>query len=331
MGNADRICLSGKVVKKGLISIVVPVYNVELYLEKCIASILKQTYSELEVIIVDDGSTDGSGAICDKYQKMDGRISVYHKKNGGASSARNLGLSHAKGEFIGFVDGDDFIAEDMYESMLEAMEEDVDIVTCGRIICYPVNRHMKDFQVFNAPRKVALNNEAAVEELLKSKIFSFAVWDKIYRRFLFNDIEFPEGRSCEDVPVTYALFAKSRKVINIGKAKYYNFHRENSSSRQEFFLRRIDWVLFAGEICKDVKNRYPFLITRAEALYIDYTYRTLNNIMSCKNKYKYKSIIKRLVKVLEHMSIRILKNPCIEFERKCCYAAEVYKFKAGKL
>lgn len=324
----DRI--QRKEMKKGLLSIIIPVYNVELYVKKCIDSVLSQTYSNLEIIIVDDGSTDRTKIICDEYKKIDKRISVYHIKNGGTSRARNLGLYYAKGEFIGFVDGDDYIAADMYESMLKAMEENVDIVTCGRIICYPTIKHLSNYQVYSAPKKIKLNNEQAVEELFRSKIFSFAVWDKIYRRKLFDNVLFPVGRACEDVPVTYALFTKSRTVINIGKSKYYNYYRENSTSRQEFYYRRIDWVIFAGKICMDVKDRYPQLILQSEALFVDYVGRTINNINSCNNKEPYAQIEKRLIKVLFHMWLRILKNPHINYERKCYYLSVIYNYEREK-
>lgn len=139
--------MQGSRYEEGMISVIIPVYNVEPYLRKCLDSVICQTYRNLDIIVVDDGSTDDSGQICDEYQNMDDRIRVFHKKNEGLSSARNLGLQYVKGEYIGFVDSDDFIDEDMYESMLHEMKEDVDIVICGRRICFPKEMHQKSIQI----------------------------------------------------------------------------------------------------------------------------------------------------------------------------------------
>lgn len=304
---------------KGLLSVVIPVYNIGVYLGKCIESVLNQTYFHLEIIIVDDGSTDGSSQICDRYQKQDDRIVVYHVKHGGASRARNVGLRCAKGEFIGFVDGDDFIDSDMYEKMLSEMKDSVDIVTCGRYISFPSERHLKGQLSYLSTRPIKVDGVTAIEELLECKVFSFSVCDKVFRRDLFEDIMFPLGRTCEDIPVTYKLFTKSRNVVNIAKAKYHNFHRADSSSRQEFYYRRVDQALFAGELCRDIRNDCPRLIMQAEALYIEYVAYTINCIRCCKNRLRYRDVEKRLKRVLRRMYIRVLFNPYITGEKKKSY------------
>lgn len=301
---------------KGLISIIIPVYNVEPYINRCLESVINQTYPYLEIIIVDDGSTDGSGQICDAYQNMDKRIRVFHKKNGGPSSARNLGLHYAKGEFVGFVDSDDFIDLDMYDSMLHEMEKDVDIVTCGRYISFPKEKHKRDRLMFWVPKRTKANNMMAIEELLNCRIFSFSVCDKIFRRRLFDTVSFPIGRVSEDIPVTYSLFTKCKNVVHLGKPKYHNFHRDGSRSRQEFYYRQIDYVLFVGEICKDVAEKYPQLLMQAEALYLMHVFQTIKKIQSCSERFQYEDMEKRLIKVFRHMYIRILYNPCISYKKK---------------
>lgn len=227
-----------------LVSVIVPVYNVEKYIRKCIESIITQTYTNLDIILIDDGSTDKSGKICDEYEKLDTRITVIHKKNGGLSSARNSGLDIAKGKYIGFVDSDDYISIDMYEVLLRYMEDEVDIVACGRYIVYPRIDKKVNKRIYCSDKIKKYNNIQAIEELLKPQIFPFGVVDKIYRKELFSNIRFPIGRISEDIPVTYALFKKSRNIVHIGDCKYYNFQSHNSITRTEFYYRRIDYVLF---------------------------------------------------------------------------------------
>lgn len=309
--------------ERGLLSVVIPVYNVESYLSKCIESVLCQTYMNIEIIIIDDGSTDKSGMICDEYRKKSKRITVFHVKHGGTSRARNIGLHHAQGEYIGFVDGDDFIDMDMYESMLNRMKDSVDIVTCGTYIIYPKEKHKNRVPIYFSDKGVTMYNVEAVRELLKHKQFSFSVCDKVFRRRLFDNIRFSEGRTCEDIPVSYALFTKSRKIVHIGVPKYQNYHRDNSSSRHDFYYRRIDQVLFAGEICKDINKRYPHLSMLAEALYVEYVAYTIRCIRICNHRLKYETVEKRLRNVLVHMSIRILLNPCIEQGKKRVYLSEI--------
>lgn len=302
--------------KERLLSIIIPVYNVEPYVSKCLESVRNQTYPYLDIIIVDDGSTDGSGQICDFYQKIDKRIRVFHKKNGGSSSARNLGLRYAKGEFIGFVDSDDFIDLDMYESMLHEMTGDVDIVICSRYINYPKEKHCRDRVAFHTSKHVEMDNITAIEEFLKHERLSFGVYDKVYRRELFQSVSFPVGRVSEDIPVVYTLLKKCKKVVHIGKPKYHNFHRDGSISRQGFYPRKIDHALFMGQVCKDVAEKYPQLLMQAEALYLTHVCRTIRRIQSCSERFQYGEMEKRLIKVLCHMCIRFLRNPCISNERK---------------
>lgn len=296
---------------EGLLSVIIPIYNIKPYLARCIESVLSQTYLHLEIIIVDDGSTDGSEEVCRNYQDRSDRITYLRMKHGGTSRARNLGMQYAKGEYIGFVDGDDFIDSDMYESMLREMKEDVDIVTCGRYIDFPSERHMHQTFLYTSQRSAKYSNTEAMEEMLKTQIFSFSVCDKVFRRKLFDNVLFPEGRTCEDLPVAYTLFVKSRSVVHSGKPKYHNYRREDSSSRREFYYRRVDEALYAGDIYKDVSERYPHLTMQAEALYVAYLVHTIRCIRNCTHRAAYRKVEKRLIKALLHMSVRIICNPCI--------------------
>ena len=175
-----------------MISVIVPVYNVEPYLRKCLDSIVNQTYRDLEILVIDDGSTDWCGKICDEYAGKDGRIRVFHTENRGLSCARNLGLDNARGEWIGFVDSDDWIETDMYEVLLKRAEEtEADIVECGVLEEHP-NRTGKRQEY------LVTGTEAVI--MLIHRELSNAVWNKLWKKSCFDKIRFPEGRISRNTP-----------------------------------------------------------------------------------------------------------------------------------
>ena len=211
------------------ISIIVPIYNVEKYLERCLKSIINQTYQNLEIILVDDGSTDGCAGICDKYAKEDNRIKVIHKENGGLADARNKGLEIVTGEYIGFIDSDDYIDKDMYEYLHFIMKQnDADISVCGKYIVYEdsdkINKNNEnDIKI--------LDNKQALIQLNSFSFFNMSVCDKLYKREIVEGIEFPFGKKSEDYFVTYQYFARANKIAISKAQKYYYFQRANSISR----------------------------------------------------------------------------------------------------
>lgn len=295
----------------GVISIIIPVYNIEKYLDQCMESVVGQTYSHIEIILVDDGSTDGSGELCDEWGKRDNRIRVYHKKNGGASRARNLGLKEARGEYIGFVDGDDYIAEDMYECLIDVMEDGVDISCCGTAIIYPAKMRMQVEVYGEMQNPFFLTSREAIKELLLLRGLHYGVCDKLYRRKLFENVRFPEGKTCEDYPVSYEVVKKSRRIVNTGKVKYFYRYRENSTSKKPFRISRMRYVLFTRDILRNVINDYPEYKKCAEALYIGSVIDTIDKIGMTNKRDEFKEIRKRLRKVLQRMSVSILMNPYI--------------------
>ena len=198
-----------------MVSVIVPVYNVEPYLRKCLDSIVGQTYRDLEILVIDDGSTDGSGAICDEYAERDDRVKVFHTENRGLSAARNRGLDEAHGEWIGFVDSDDWIEPDMYEVLIRRADETgADVVECG---------HYKEFDgktITTRKQEQLMSGMDAVRALLKRNLIN-AVWNKLYKRQCFEDIRYPEGRVFEDIATTYRVFASSALVSTIASPKYH--------------------------------------------------------------------------------------------------------------
>lgn len=211
-----------------VISVIVSIYNVQDYVKRSVQSIQNQTYKNLEIILVDDGSTDNSGKICDEFAKYDERIKVIHKVNGGLSSARNEGIRIAAGEYIAFVDGDDWIDDTMYEGMMSAMlKYDADIAICNyKEISKKGIRDTStdDITVFEGRETL----KVFIEEDEKYQIQN-AAWNKLYKRSLMGNLSFPEGKLFEDIVYTTKLLAGSKKAVYVNKA-YYNYIFDRSDS-----------------------------------------------------------------------------------------------------
>lgn len=210
------------------LSVIIPIYNVEKYLRRCIDSVLKQTYLNLEVILVNDGSTDGCAKICDEYKEKDDRVSVIHKNNGGLSEARNFGLKLVTGEIVTYLDSDDYVDTNMYEKMIKVMEDKgADIVICGTYIDYEDG----STKIKSEKNEKSFNTEEALIELNSFSSFDMSVCNKIYKKEIIKNIDFPVGKKSEDYFVMYQYFARAKKVVVINEAKYHYFQRSNSISR----------------------------------------------------------------------------------------------------
>lgn len=222
-----------------LVSVIVAVYNIEEYLPRCIDSILAQTYRKLEIILVDDGSLDGSGDICDDYAGKDERIMVIHKENGGLSDARNAGLDRASGEYIGFVDGDDWIDADMYRAMYCACEREKAQVAACRY------KQITKSGVIDASagNSVSLSKADALEVYIcgddRYLIYN-SVWSKLFAKELIAGMRFPVGKNSEDIMFTTKAFCKMERLVYLDKA-YYNYvlDREGSIMNEKAGERRI--------------------------------------------------------------------------------------------
>ncbi|MDO4292591.1 MAG: glycosyltransferase [Eubacteriales bacterium] len=239
-----------------LISIIVPVYNFEDCLGRCVDSILGQTYSDIELILVDDGSRDQSGAICDAYQSLDPRVKVVHKKNGGTSEARNYGLELASGEYIGFVDGDDFIEPDFYQVLYDL------IVKHGTDISMVSYREVwadRAVEKADTGRTFVLEREDAVKGLLLDQEIQNYVWNKLYKRELFREIRFPVGVVYDDINIMYELFRESRSIVYRETAKYNYCIRETSVIHTDSHKKREDGLLSILKRFYEVERDFPSL------------------------------------------------------------------------
>lgn len=249
-----------------MISIIVPVYNLEKYVCQTLDSILNQTYLDIEVIVVDDGSTDNTRKIIDKYAKKDRRVKILHKKNEGVTKARLDGVKHAKGEWIGFVDGDDIIDSQMYEKLLTNAEKyHADISHCG------YQMHFFDGRVnyfYNTGKYIIQDTEEGIKALLSGKFIEPGLWNKVYQRRLFNKIENKMDLSIknnEDLLMNYYLFSNSSRAVYEDFCPYHYMIRQESASRgklnyNKIFdpikVRKIIYENTTGEIKKQAKKNY---------------------------------------------------------------------------
>lgn len=238
-----------------LISVIIPVYKVEEFLDHCIESIVEQTYRELEIILVDDGSPDECPLKCDKWAERDRRIRVIHKKNGGLSDARNVGMSIATGSYISFIDSDDWISPDFYEKLYHSIiESNAQIAASGIVWAYNDHLQHDDF-IYN---QRIFSPEDALETLIQGRGFYAVAWNKLYKKSLFDGIEFPIGKLHEDEFVTYKLVGKATKLVLCQKALYYYRQREGSIMK-EWSIKHLDALEAFFQRNKYLSKYYPRL------------------------------------------------------------------------
>lgn len=222
-----------------LISIIIPVYNVQKYLKRCFDSVVNQTFKNFEVIVVDDGSTDSSLEICNKYAKSDSRFKIFHKSNGGLSDARNYGLRYAKGKFISFVDSDDWLQNDALEYLYELL------VKTNADFSMAENRRCKRKSIYT--NQINISEEIWDKSIFLKNLFKISTqinvqyaWAKLFKRELFENIRFPVGLTNEDVPTIFEIALSSDKIAYSNKIVYNYFFNENSITTQKFSEKRLD-------------------------------------------------------------------------------------------
>ncbi|SHN65892.1 Glycosyl transferase family 2 [Butyrivibrio hungatei DSM 14810] len=237
------------------IDVIVPIYNVEKYIDKCIRSILEQEYSELHVILIDDGSTDASGKICDEYAKKDKRIEVVHKKNGGLSDARNTGLKLSRNELIAFIDGDDFIHPSYLKKMMSVMENyNADVVVTG--VEKISEEHIVAFDKETCSRAdvVVIEKKDILKQLVERDELTVIQCNKLFKKEILNGIEFPVGRKHEDTFVIHEQLYKCNRIAYIEESLYYYVQRSGSimhSEGIESILDAIDALVARIEFLKE--------------------------------------------------------------------------------
>lgn len=257
-----------------LISVIVPIYNVEKQLNKCVDSIINQTYKTLEIILVDDGSLDKCPQICDEYAKKDSRIKTIHKKNGGLSDARNAGFNIATGDYVVFIDSDDWIELQALESMLEtAQKYDADIVECNVMYKYD---NKKDESYNDDEFAVYSDNYSIMSAYIKDYRIKTVVWNKLYKKTLLNKNPFEFGKYNEDEFFTYQILAKTNKLVHMDNYFYCYYQREGSIMGSSFSLKHLDSLEASVKRAEFIEKNYPDL----------YFYQLKYTTMLCINHYQ---------------------------------------------
>ena len=230
-----------------LVSIIIPIYKVEKYLSNCVESVLNQTYENLEIILVDDGSPDNCPEICEQYARKDSRVRVIHKKNGGLSDARNCGIKAANGKYITCIDSDDYVSKDFIEYLYRLLiDTNADISICNFI----KTKELTENRIFTNDKTFQMSSDQAIQEMLYANLFSTSAWGKLYKIELFQDIAYPIGKYSEDMYTTYKLIIKANKVVYGNRVCYYYLHRPGSILTSDFSSKHLD-VFEALHIMRD--------------------------------------------------------------------------------
>lgn len=287
-----------------LISVILPVYNVQLYICKCLDSVINQTYKFLEIILVDDGSTDSSGEICDAYGKRDCRIKVFHKQNGGLSDARNYGISKAKGEFFTFVDSDDYIDEDYVEYLYNLIKDtDYKMSICSLHVCYTNSGKIRDM---GNGKQGVLTGKKCIEMMCYHKDVDTAAYAKLCHKSLFREVRFPKGKLFEDIGTLYLLFDRCDYVAYGFEPKYYYMIRNNSIVTSAFCRQKLDLIEMTDAMGDYIDSKYPDLkpATLRRRAYARFS--TLNQMIDVENV---QEIRDEIISSLNEMRTTVLKNP----------------------
>ena len=258
-----------------LISVIVPIYNVEKYLNRCIDSIIAQTYKNIEIILIDDGSPDNCGAICDEYATKDSRIKVIHKKNGGLSDARNAGIDIAKGKYISFIDSDDFVSRYFIETLYKCLVEnnaDISSLTHGVSFEDGDDDSVKFMNSDNDFSCETVWPDDAIEYMFYQTIPTGVQW-RLYKRAIFNELRFPVGYLYEDVATTYKAFMLAEKIVLIYANAYAYRHRTNSIIRMKYDERKLIAIDISKALYSDICKLRPKLRRSAasRAFALNYT------------------------------------------------------------
>ena len=283
-----------------LISVIIPIYKVEKYLKQCIESVINQTYTNLDIILVDDGSPDNCGLLCDEYEKKDSRIRVIHKQNGGLSDARNAGITIAQGEYIGFVDSDDYISQDMYEKLHSAIKKNnAQLAVCN---FQYVNEDGTEINKQSPVKNEKLSRIEALHKLNESMWWYYVTaWNKLYRKELFSNIRFPFARLYEDAYLVHEIMGECDNIATISEKLYYYRQRDNSIITSGKSVRNYDAVEALCNRC-DYYYRLGYNeLIRGTVFVLKEEFDSLYSIVIPRNKSEYKRIDmlrKRFVKLL---------------------------------
>ena len=289
--------------KKIDVSVIVPCYNIENYVKRCIESLINQkTQFSYEIILIDDGSTDNTGGICDSFFALS-NIHIIHQVNGGLSNARNKGVFISKGEYITFVDGDDFVSENYIEDLLGSIKtfsSDVSIVNF-----YSFNEKTAKCKMFSKSKNKCYSSEDALKTMLYQKRFDVSAWGKMYKRELFADISFPDGMLYEDNGTTYKLIAKANKVSFCSSPDYYYCTRPNSIMTSKFSAKKMDGFYLCNGMVKFFSDNGSSVVHAAKSKFISVCF---DLILQIDNKRKFEAEYKLLFLSIKKNRLGVIFN-----------------------
>lgn len=296
-----------------LISVIIPFFNVKPFFNDCLKSVISQTYKNLEIILVNDGSNDGSLDIANSYLNLDTRVKLINQENKGISAARNTGIKNATGEYLTFIDSDDFVSESYIHHLYEILEKNQCLVSIGAHYIYRNDKEII-FKGFSNDR--LLLTKEVIQEILLDKNCDLSLWGKLYKATLFMDITFPEGKLFEDTAVTYKILLKCKTIICSSQANYYYRKRKNSITTSESFLKKMDLINFTKQMTEEIKKIYPDMFQFCKKRLVWAYFSTLNQLYKCKNAIELSQEETNIVTFLKNNAKDIIKNKVFSKQEK---------------
>ncbi|WP_270312668.1 glycosyltransferase family 2 protein [Ligilactobacillus agilis] len=289
-----------------LVSVIIPVYNVEKYLRRCLDSVLKQTYRQLEIILVDDGSTDSSGKIVDEYAKKDARIVVIHQENGGLSNARNHGIDIATGEYLTFIDSDDYVVEDYVEYLYNLLARNDFKAKLALCSLKTIFTQTDGFIDAGNGTVQTLSGKKAIEMMCYHDLVDTCAYAKLAKKELYDHVRFPEGKLFEDIATTYLLFDQC-DIVECGfVAKYFYMIRGDSIVTSGFKPGKLDLLAMTDKMAEYVNQKYPELKAATLRRQVYARFSTLNQMLTVKDYIQERN---EILSFLKRNKAQIMKNP----------------------
>lgn len=288
------------------ISVVLPVYKVEKYLNRSVQAVCNQTYENLEIILVDDGSPDNCPIICDEWKEKDKRIVVIHKENGGLSDARNVGTLHATGEYITFVDPDDNVTSTYVEYLYELIKKyNTKMALCTHTVCFENGKKL----VYGDESDECLDAEKCLERMLYHDVIDTSAWAKLYETRMAKNILYPKGKLFEDIGTTYRFFIESGRIACGYKSQYFYMIRKNSIVSGDFNPHKLDMLEMTDQMADKVIRRYPNLRNAVVRRQVYARFSTLNQMLDVNGYHEERKAIIRFIKQYKKAILKDKRSP----------------------
>lgn len=309
------------------ISVIIPIYNVEKYLEKSIESVINQTYENLQIILIDDGSTDGSGEICDNFANRDSRVEIYHRVNAGVSASRNFGMSKAIGEYLIFVDADDWLEPEYCEKLLRfAILNELDVVVCNH---RDIGKNFEKEAKLIENEKIISNKEECIKDYINNQFYVYVVWGKLYKRDIIKNLIFKEMKIGEDTCFMIDIFNKIDKIGFMPYVGYNYLCREGAITKiEKFGDKDIDRIRISMYFLDYCRNYFPKYITKATEMLL---YRTSRELFELYQKETISNCKYYSNKIKELLSSHKIKCRGISRKHKLMILCSMYSSICGKI